>query len=93
MFTKYFEAIIIIIIIIIIINSIQEDSKSELKSGNAWAHSVQDLLFSSLLSKNIKIKIHRIIILPVVLCGCETWSFTFKKQHKVKEFDRRVPMK
>jgi hypothetical protein len=30
-----------------------------------------------LLSKNIKIEIHRTIILPVVLCGCETWSLTF----------------
>jgi len=52
-------------------NSIQEESKSRLKSGNACYHSVQNFLSSSLLSKNIKIKIYRIIILPVVLYGCE----------------------
>jgi hypothetical protein len=52
-------------------NSIQEEVKSSLKSGNACYHSVQNLLFSSSLSKNFKIKIYRIIILPVVLYGCE----------------------
>ena len=38
-------------------NSIQEETKSRLKSGNACYHSVQNLLSSSLLSKNVKIKI------------------------------------
>jgi sorting nexin-29 len=52
-------------------NSIQEEIKSRLKSGNACCHSVQDLLSSSLLSKNTKIKIYRTLILPVVLYGCE----------------------
>ena len=55
-------------------NSIQEEIKSRLKSGNACYHSVQNILFSSLLPKNIKIKIYRTIILAVVLYGCETWS-------------------
>jgi sorting nexin-29 len=50
-------------------NSIHEEIKSRLKSGNACYHSVQNLLSSSLLSKNVKIKIYRNIILPVVLCG------------------------
>jgi hypothetical protein len=40
-------------------NSIQEEIKSRLKSGNACCHSVQNLLSSRLLSKNTKIKIHR----------------------------------
>ena len=53
-------------------NSIAEEIKSRLKSGNACYHSTQNLLSSRLLSKNLKIKIHRIIILPVVLYGCET---------------------
>jgi len=53
-------------------NSIQEEIKSRLKSANACCHSVQNLLSSSLLSKNLKIKIYRTIILPVVLYGCET---------------------
>ena len=48
-------------------NSIQEEIKSRLKSGNACYHSVQNLLSSSLPSKNLKIKIYRTIILPVVL--------------------------
>ena len=53
-------------------NSIQEEIKSRLKSGNACYYSVQNLLSSRLLSKNLKIKIYRTIILPVVLYGCET---------------------
>jgi retron-type reverse transcriptase len=54
-------------------NSIQEDVKSRLNLGNACYHSVQNRLSSSLLSKMIKIKVYRTIILPVVLSGCETW--------------------
>jgi len=59
-------------------NSIQEEIKSRWKSGNAFYCSVQNLLSSSLLSKNLKIKINRTIILPVVLYGCETWSLTLR---------------
>ena len=51
-------------------NSIQEEIKSRLKSGNACYYSVQNLSSSRLLSKNLKIKIYRTIILPVVLCVC-----------------------
>jgi len=50
-------------------NSIQEEIKTRTKSGNACYHSVQNLLSSSLLSKNIKIKIYRTIALPVVYIG------------------------
>ena len=53
-------------------NSIVEEIKSGLKSGNACYHSVQNLLSSRLLTKNLKIKVYRTIILPVVLYGCET---------------------
>ena len=53
-------------------NAIQEEIKSRLRSGNASYYSVQNLLSSRLLSKNLKIKIYRTIILPVVLYGCET---------------------
>ena len=48
-------------------NSIPEKIKSRLRSGNTCYHSVQNLLSSRLLSKNLKIKIYRTIILPVVL--------------------------
>ena len=57
-------------------NSIQKEIKSRLKLGNACYYSVQNLFSSSLVSKNLKIKIYRTIILPVVLYGCETWSLT-----------------
>jgi hypothetical protein len=59
-------------------NSIQEEIKSTLKLGNVCNYSVQNLLSSRLLSKNLKIKIYRNIILPVVLYGCETWSLTLR---------------
>jgi len=71
-------------------NSIQEEIKSRLKSGNACYHSVQNILSSSLLFKNLKIKIHRIIILPVVLYGCETWSLTLREERGLRVFENRV---
>jgi len=71
-------------------NSLQEEIKSRLKSGNACHHSVQNRLSSSLLSKNIEIKIYRTIILPVVLYGYETWSLTFREEHTLKVFENRV---
>ena len=53
-------------------NSITEEIKSRLKSGNACYLSVQNLLSSRLLSKILNIEIYRTIILPIVLYGCET---------------------
>jgi hypothetical protein len=43
-----------------------------------------------LLSKNLKIKIYKTIILPVVLYGCETWSLTLREEHKLTVFENRV---
>jgi UDP-galactopyranose mutase len=57
-------------------NSIQEEIKSRFKLANACYYPLQNLLSSSLLSKNLKIKIYRTIMLPVVLYGCENWSLT-----------------
>jgi hypothetical protein len=51
---------------------------------------VNNLLSSSLLSKNIKIKIHRIIIWPVVLYECETWSLILKEEGRLRVFESRV---
>ena len=48
------------------------------------------LLLSRLLPKNLKIKIYRIIILPVVLYGCETWSLTLREERKLKVFENMV---
>jgi hypothetical protein len=53
-------------------------------------NSVQNLLSSSLLSKTLKIKIYRTIILPVVLYGCETWSLTLREERRLRVFDNRV---
>jgi hypothetical protein len=50
-----------------------------MNSGNACYYSVQNLLSSRLLSKNITIRIHKTIILSVVLYGCETWSLTLRE--------------
>jgi hypothetical protein len=43
-----------------------------------------------LLSKNLKIKIYRNIILPVVLYGCETWSLTLREERRPRDFENRV---
>jgi hypothetical protein len=51
---------------------------------------VQNLLSSSLLSKNIKIKIYRTVILPVVLYGCEIWSLTLRDEYILRVFENRV---
>jgi hypothetical protein len=56
-------------------NLMREEIKSRLNSGNACYHSFRSLLSSRLLS-NVKIKVYKTIILPVVLHGCETWSLT-----------------
>jgi len=71
-------------------NSIVEEMKSRLRSGNACYHSVQNLLFSRLLSKNLKINLYRIIILPVVLYGCESWSLTLREERKLRLFENMV---
>ena len=51
---------------------------------------MQNLLSSSLLSKNLKIKIYRTIILPVVLYGCENWSLTLREERRLRVFENRV---
>ena len=70
-------------------NSIQEEFKSRFNLGNACYHSVQNHLSSSLLSKNLKIKIYRTIILPIMY-GCETWLLTLREERKLRVFESRV---
>ena len=60
-----------------------------MKYGSVY-HSVQNLLYSRLLSKNLKIQIYRTIILPVVLYGCETWSLTLREERKLRLFENMV---
>jgi hypothetical protein len=71
-------------------NCVQEEIKSRLNSGNACYHSVQSLLSSRLLSRNVKVIIYKTIIMPVVLYGCETWSLTLREEHRLRAFENRV---
>jgi len=71
-------------------NSIQE-IKSSLKFGSAFYYSVQNLLSSSLISKNLKIKIYRTTY-NFARCpdGCGTWSLTLGEERRLRVFENRV---
>jgi len=71
-------------------NCIKEDMKSRLRAGNGCCHSVQNVLYCSLLYKNLKIKIDRIIILPLSFNGCKTWSLTLKEKRRQRAFENRM---
>ena len=71
-------------------NSIQEEIKGRLNSGNACYHSVQNLLSCSFQSKYLKIKIYRTTILPVVLFGCETWLVILREVCRLRVFENGV---
>jgi len=71
-------------------NSIKEEIKSRLKSGNACYHSMLNLLSSSLLSKYMEIKIYRYAILTVVLYGCESWSLSLKEDCRLRVYESRM---
>ena len=61
-----------------------------MKLGDACYYSVQNLLSFRLLSKNVKIKIYRRMILSVVLYGYETWFFAIRVEYRLKEFENGV---
>jgi sorting nexin-29 len=69
---------------------IHEEIKSRLISGNACYHSVQNILSPSFLSKNLKIKIYRTIILPVAVNGCENWSLILKEERRLWVYENKV---
>jgi hypothetical protein len=71
-------------------NDIHDEIKSRLNSGSPHYHSVQDLLSSCLISKNLKINIYRTVILPVVLYGCKAWSLTLREEHRLRVFENRL---
>jgi hypothetical protein len=64
--------------------------QSRLNSGNACYYSVQNILSSRLISKNLKVKIYKTVILPVVLYGCKTWSLTLREEHRLSVFENRI---
>jgi hypothetical protein len=61
-----------------------------MNSVNTCYHSVLNVVPYSLLSKNIKIKIYRTIILPPVLYGCETWSLTLREECRLMGLENRA---
>jgi hypothetical protein len=71
---------------------IQEEIKRRLNSGNACYHSVQNLLPSRLLSKNIKIRIrvYKTIIFSLVPYGCDTWSQILREEHRLRVFENSM---
>jgi hypothetical protein len=69
---------------------IHDEIKNRLNSGNACYYSVQILLYSRLTSKNLKIIIYKTVIFPVVLYGCETWSLTFREEHRLRVSENTV---
>jgi hypothetical protein len=79
---KYFRAILTVQ------NFIQEEIKNRQNSGNACFGA--EFSSSSLQSKNLKIRVHRTTILPVVLYGCETWSLKMRKKRRLRVFEDRV---
>jgi hypothetical protein len=60
-----------------------------LVSTNVFGLSHYALLFSRLPSKNIKIRIYKTIILPVVLYGCDSWTLTLREEHRLRVFEIR----
>jgi hypothetical protein len=71
-------------------NDIRDEMKSRLNSGNVCYYSVENLLSSRPIPKKLKIKIYKTVILPFVLCGCETWSLTLGEEHRLWVFENRV---
>jgi hypothetical protein len=71
-------------------NCVREKIKSRLNSEKACYHSVESLLSSRLLSRNLKDKIHKTIIPPVILYGCEPWSLTLREEHRMRVFQNRM---
>jgi hypothetical protein len=70
-------------------NLIQEEMKRRLNLAKACYHSVQNLLSSRLLYKNLKIRIYKTIILPIVLYGCENLSLTLREEHRLRVYALR----
>ena len=63
-------------------NGIHEEIKRIVNMGNAFHYSLEKILSSRLLSKKLKVKTYKTILLPVVLYGCETWSLTLREEHR-----------
>ncbi|KAJ4450819.1 hypothetical protein ANN_02249, partial [Periplaneta americana] len=74
------------------INDTWEEIKHRINMGNACYYSVEKLLSSSLLSKSLKVRIYKTVILglPVVLYDCETWTLTLREEYRLRVFENKV---
>ncbi|KAJ4431656.1 hypothetical protein ANN_20255 [Periplaneta americana] len=72
------------------INDTREEIKRRINMGNACYYSVEKLLSSSLLYKNLKVRIYKTVILPVLLYGCDTWTLTLREEHRLRVFENKV---
>ena len=70
--------------------SLKQGNVTVIEVRECYCHSVQNILSASFLSKNLKIKIYRTIILPVVLYGCENWSLTLREERRLRMYENRV---
>jgi hypothetical protein len=71
-------------------NCMHKEIKSRLNLGNVYYHLVQSLMSSRLVYRNLKVKIYKTIILPVVLYGCETWSLTLREELRLRVFENKA---
>ncbi|KAJ4446810.1 hypothetical protein ANN_13508 [Periplaneta americana] len=72
------------------VNDTQEEIKRRINMGNASYYLVEKLLSSSLLSENLKVRIYKTVILPVVLYGCEAWTLTLREEQRLRVFENKV---
>jgi hypothetical protein len=67
-------------------NLVQEEIKRRLNAGNVCYYSVTNIWYAV---KNVKIRIHETIILPVVLYECKTWPLTLREENRLRMFENR----
>ncbi|KAJ4431805.1 hypothetical protein ANN_20410 [Periplaneta americana] len=72
------------------INDTREEIKRRINMGNACYYTLEKLLSSSLLSKNLKVRIYKTVILPVILYACETWNLTLRQEQRLRVFENKV---
>ncbi|KAJ4440337.1 hypothetical protein ANN_08476 [Periplaneta americana] len=72
------------------INGTREEIKRRINMGIACYYSAEKLLSSSLLSKNLKVRIYKTVILPVLLYGCETWTLTLRAEQRLRVSENKV---
>jgi hypothetical protein len=68
----------------------RDEIKCRLNSGNACYYSIQNLLSFRLISKKLKLKIYKTVVLPLLLYGCGTWSLTLREERRLRVFENRV---